>query len=329
MKQQKEKISILGAGISGLTASILLSKRFEVTVHEKTAGTEAKPRHISALRNYDDEDVLTKAERTGIKLSPCKRIHQVHRFSPSGFSSTSHSESPIFYMFNRGRATSSVENQLYDQALAEGVKVFFNSKKRNADIIATGPTRKKANIFCYGMVYRKELDDLYMLYDTHYAPQGYISVLPSEREVQVCIVSFNMPVSMLKNRYQEAVTRLPVLRDLVAKETAISIVQGTGNYFTPQGQKDTTYYIGEAGGFQDPSRGFGIWNAILSAQLAAKSIIERRDYNELIEESYMKEYRSSLERRREFDKLDNQGLDRMILDLGERVELKEYLKKRI
>jgi len=330
MKKGNEEIHILGAGISGLTAAITLSDSFTVKVYERSTEVGESHSYISAIRNYEEEAFTHKALKMGIALKPSREIYAVHRYAPSGNVSTTLSNEPIFYIFERGKTQNSIERQLYEQALSKDVEVIFNSKKKNANIVATGPVRVKANIFGYGRIYEGEPDAVSLIYDNDYAPKGYICVLPSKTKFQVLAVSFAENVfQSLKKKFGKAIVQVPILTRIVKGCSAVREVEGYGNYFKPISYKNGMYYVGEAGGFQDPSRGFGIWYAILTGYLAAKSIIEKRDYNEKLRESVLEEYRINLKRRENFNRLTNQDFEKMIAKLGRKIDLRQYVERRV
>jgi len=312
MGNRYHEIHILGAGISGLVAAITLSGSFAVKVFERSAEIGGGQSHISAVRNYDGEDVIYKVSMMGINLKPSKEIYTVHRYAPSGNISTTFSDKPIFYLFDRGKMQNSIERQLYEQASVKNVEFVFNSKKKN------------------GKIYEGEVNAVSMIYNNDYAPRGYICVLPSKKKFQILAVSFGKNASYrLKERFEKAVVRISILKKIVEGCSALREVKGYGNYFKPFGCKKGVYYVGEAGGFQDPSKGFGIWYAIFTGYLAAKSIIEKEDYNEKIKQLILEEYLINLERRKKLNRLTNQHFEKMIAELGRKVNLEEYVKRRI
>lgn len=330
MRNRYHEIHILGAGISGLVAAITLSNSFAVKVFEKSAEIGRGQSHISAVRNYDEEDIMHKLSKMRISLKPSKKIYTVHRYAPSGNVSITFSNKPIFYIFDRGKTQNSIEQQLYEQASIKNVEVIFNSKKKSARIIATGSEKAKANIFGYGKIYEGEVDAVSMIYDNNYAPRGYICVLPSKTEFQILAVSFGENASYrLKERFEKAMVKIPIFKKIVEGCPPLREVKGYGNYFKPLGYRKGVYYVGEAGGFQDPSRGFGIWYAMFTGYLAAKSIIEEGDYNKKVKQLILEEYLINLERREKFNRLTNQHFEKMIAELGRKVNVEEYVKRRI
>lgn len=324
----EKEIEILGGGISGLTAAIILSKNgFKVKVYEKEDRIGKKHNHISAVRNYEKKDWLEKIKEMDLDLIPSKVIKTVIRYSPSGFISKTLSKRPIFYMFDRGMRKNSLERQLLKQALENNVKIVYNSRRDKATIIATGV--KKANIFACGKIYKGKIDSVYLFYNNNYAPKGYLCILPSKDEFEVLAVSFDVnEFSTLEKKFEDAIKKNKILMNIIKNCEVIDEVKGYGNYFNPIGYKNGYYYVGEAGGFQDASRGFGVWYAILTGYLAALSIIEKTDYNKKWQNLLLKEVEENIKRRKIFNQLSNKDFDIMIKEMGKKISLESYVKKR-
>jgi flavin-dependent dehydrogenase len=324
----KKEIEILGGGVSGLTAAIILSKNgFKVKVYERENKIGKKHNHISAVRNYEKKDWLEKIKKMGLDLIPSKTIKTVIRHSPSGFISKTLSERPIFYMFNRGMRKKSLEKQLLEQALKNNVEIIYNSNKDKATIIATGV--KKANIFACGKIYKGKIDCVHLFYNNIYAPKGYLCILPSKDEFEVLAVGFDKNEFLtLEKKFEDAIKKDDILMNVIKNCEVIEEVKGYGNYFNPIGYKNGYYYVGEAGGFQDASRGFGIWYAILTGYLAALSIVKKTDYNKKWQNLLSKEVKENIKRRKMFNQLSNKDFDIMVKKMGKKISLEGYIKKR-
>jgi flavin-dependent dehydrogenase len=61
--------------------------------------------------------------------------------------------------------------------------------------------------------------------------------------------------------------------------------------------KGRVYYVGEAAGFQDPFRGFGMNYALESGYLAAKALLEGKDYDRMWKEQFKSRIKTDLFRR--------------------------------
>jgi flavin-dependent dehydrogenase len=324
-------INILGAGIAGLTAAINLAKNgFDVTIYEKNKSIGERE-NICALRNYDlNKDAIKELEECGVKLNPTSRIKRVIKFSPN-HRIEEFSRTPIFYVVCRGKEEQSLDMQLYRQALDSGVKILFGKSvnEKDVDIVATGHRRN--DIFAYGHIYEDlnlESETGCIFYNNLYSPRGYIYLLNSNNKTIICAVSFykkafeyvpvNFSIFLNKNEY---------VRDLVRDKEPLHIVSGYGNYdVLKSATSGGRYYVGDAAFFQDASKGFGIRYAVLSGYLAAKAIIENKNYDDLWKSEFEDELKRNFKRRVLINSLDNKDYDLLLNKIGERVNIKNYLK---
>ena len=142
MRNMGKKISILGAGLSGMIAAIDLAKHgYEVTVIEKAEGiggigafhpsVHATPINIEKTVQY-----------TGIDISDC--FHPVRNFRAYFGKKCYHLEPDHLYSVERSGRESSVDAFLYGIALERGVNFQFGSgindhrQLPEGSIIATG-----------------------------------------------------------------------------------------------------------------------------------------------------------------------------------------------
>ena len=72
------------------------------------------------------------------------------------------------------------------------------------------------------------------------------------------------------------------------------------------------YLIGEAAAFQDQFAAFGMTYAFKSGYLAARSIIENLDYDALWKKDFLRQLTVSATNRRLYEKLSNNGHERLI-----------------
>lgn len=69
---------------------------------------------------------------------------------------------------------------------------------------------------------------------------------------------------------------------MIEGATPVKYFGGFGGFNVPKSAiKDGRLYVGEAAGFQDPARGFGMNYALETGKLAADSIINNQNYDEL------------------------------------------------
>ncbi|MEM5871780.1 MAG: NAD(P)-binding protein [Candidatus Aenigmatarchaeota archaeon] len=324
-------IKIAGGGVSGLTAAINLAKRgYEVEVYEKQR--HFNKYHISAIRNYDlDVDALDEFKKCGVSLKPSSFSNKVLKFSPNNFIEEK-SKKPIFYIFERGSAKNSIENQLLEQAENLGVKIFMGKyiEEEEADIIATGPIRN--DIFAYGHIYDNvEIPEntSYIIYDNLYAPKGYIYILSAEGKTIIASVSFDKEkFKYVPINFSIFLRKYDFVNEMVKNKEPIFKISGFGNYDMPKkAKKDGKFLIGERGFFMDASKGFGIRYAIITGYLVAEAIDKKIDYDKLWKNKLRKELLMNLKRRFVLNNITNNDYDNMLSKMGKSINIEKYIKE--
>lgn len=329
-------INILGGGISGLTASVNLTNAGKkVTVFEKTNCLGGKPNHyFCALRNYDLEvDAIEELNSCGIKIEPEIGIKRVLRYSPTNKYSEIRSSAPIFYILSRGERQNSIENQLLKQVDEYLFNIKFNATiaDKFIRIVASGP--RTADVLAYGFTFSEinaEKNTVYLFYNNNFAPAGYICLLPSKNEASIFAVCFDKNCfKILPQMFEKALKSNTVLSQITHNAKRLNEISGFGSYqLLVSSLKNEKYYVGEAAGFQDASKGFGIRYAILSGYLVARSIIEGTDYNHLCRLVFGKELDDNLKKRKLLDTMDNNHYEKFIEKLKKRTDLDTYIQKR-
>ena len=326
-----KEISIAGAGISGLTSAINLVKNgFGVKVFDKNYSV-GRTSAICAIRNYDlSIDALEELNACGISIKQNGKIKEVVKFSPNE-NIEEYSKGVIFYVLERGKSENSLESQLYKQALDNGVEFEFGKsiEENEADIIATGP--KRADIFAYGHIYNDlgfEKERLYIIYNNLYSPKGYTYILSSGKKCLICTVSFDKKnFKYIPLNYGFLLKKNELMNKLIGRKKPVKIVKGFGNYGLPRSAEgDGKLYVGEAAGFQDASKGFGIRYAVISGYLAAQSIIDKESYDNLWKEEFIEELKRNLKRRIEINKLSNNDYDYLLRNMEKRINIDDYVK---
>ncbi len=326
----KKAITILGAGIAGLTAAINLAKNgFNVIVYEKNKFVGERE-NICALRNYDLEtDAIKELESYGVKINPVLTVKRVIKFSPN-YRIEETSKTPIFYVIERGRRKQSVDIQLYKQALESGVEILFHKSidEKKADIVATG--FKRNDIFAYGHIYEDlslEKKTGCIFYNNLYSPGGYIYVLSSGNRTIICGVSFKRKFfSYVPANFSIFLNRNKFIKGLIEDKEPLDIVSGYGNYdILKSATKNGRFYVGDAAFFQDASKGFGIRYAVISGYLAAKAIIENKNYDKLWKSKFYEELKRNFKRRALINGLSNKDYDVLLSKMEKRVSIEKYV----
>ena len=325
-------ITVIGAGPSGLTASIKLAESGKkVTIYEKNdfIGKESGD-NIQAIRNYNlPYDQLQNFNERGIKINYTKPINRIIKYAPSGRKMEVISEDgPLFYALKRGSSSYSLDSQLYNNAIENNVKIIFNKRKslKSADVIAVTSLYK--NIWAYGAVFKGVTvnpETILFFMDNRYCLKGYIYLIPyGKHEISIAATSFDLSCA------------LPVLFEKFIKENEIvnKIIDGASfsNFFSgyaysnlpKTAEINRKKFVGASAGFVDFARGFGNRYAIESALLAADAIINKKSYDSLWKNAFEKELSESFMRRMLLEQLTNADYEKLIL--GEKISIKKYEK---
>ncbi len=307
----KDEIKILGAGLSGLTAAINLAKAGKtVRVFEKRrrVGEQIFPNFqglikMNGLGDYSGRvSVSDYFGRLGLRPRGFEHVELSKvRFLTRNRSIRLSSKKKYAFIQRGGRG--SLEHSLFSQAMSLGVKFEFNSRlpETRTNVVASGP--KRADVAAFGAVFEHNaLDDgeFLMMFDDRYSPKGwYLYALPhlnGGMEIVNCAPQPNVP--LVKKLFFKALTERPELRDLVGGEKPIATFGGFGNVGMPKSAVvGGRLYVGEAAGFQDPFRGFGMNYALWSGKLAADAITNSLDYDALWKKELMPKLKLDFARR--------------------------------
>jgi flavin-dependent dehydrogenase len=280
-------IRILGAGLSGLSAAINLKKGGkEVVVLERqpAVGMQIHPNYqvIRLPSNISVTDLFNQ-----LNLTPCnptiKYLNKMILETPRKGIRHITSTDKINFVLRGGEG--SLEHALYLEALELGVQFEFSTKQRTADIIATG--HKQCDAAAYGEIYEAPefpQDQYFYMHDDRYAPKGWYSyIVPMGNDRIEIVTCVSQPyVSSCKAYFARLLRENKFVNSLTRGKKPISAFGGFGGVDFPNTAKQSnSLLVGEAAGFQDVSRGFGIAYALRSGYLAAKSILEGSDYDNL------------------------------------------------
>ncbi|MDH5505957.1 MAG: NAD(P)/FAD-dependent oxidoreductase [Anaerolineae bacterium] len=309
--KQGKTITIAGAGPAGMTAAILLAKAgFAVRVYEQRAGVGSRFNDdFQGLENWSrEQDVLDELRTAGIEPAWWSRpYHGGVLYDPELRPVTVDTARPLFYMVRRGGLhPGSLDLSLLAQAQASGVELVFNQRvdTSSVDIVAGGPRGAPAAIAA-GMTFETDREDFAcgILHD-ELAPSGYVYFLIADGQATLATVLF-------KN-FNEVHACMQRSIDAIAKMFGIHAFPnakrwgGYGGFTIPRScEKNGALWIGEAAGFQDFLFGFGIRNALISAKLAAESIITGQPFDPLWQARLLPHLKASLVNRVLYDRFGN------------------------
>lgn len=328
-----KKVVVVGAGPSGLAAAITLARAgVNVLVHEGAAEVGHRfHRDHQGLENWTtQEDVLSFIQGLGIatdfSLLPC---NDVVTFDAYGNRYDLHTEQPFLYLLERGPGPNTLDSILLKQAVDLGVDIRFNSHLNvfpSSSIIACGPTVKGSTVNAISVGYHFETDmanGFWVICDDRLAPGGYAYalVMNGYGTVKSCMFTdFDRQkecVEQTVNTFQQYIG----LRMRNEQHHG-----GVGYIKLPSTAMDNgRLRIGEAAGFQDALWGFGLRIVIHSGVLAARSLLEKRDFDQLWKQELYPLLETSVLNREIYKRLGNRGYRIFLRHVKTRSDPRHYL----
>jgi len=329
-----DRVRIIGAGLSGLFAALRLAEEgMEVEVVEtKERIAPSSGSHTEAVRNYIGDDALHELRRCGFVVKPFGSVETTVRKSV-------HFENvlrgPAYYLFLRGRESGTVDQELYRRCLDAGVNFVFKvprGKITDADIAATGPPERFHNIVGAGFTFSSEgsaLDEhtAYALLDNNVAPGGYLVITPGIGFHSIYSVSWRELDYNRLLRLTEACAARPWVREILGSSRRLGAIHGKAFWSADPietAERDGVRYVGEAGGFQDAIAGFGFRYAVLTAALAAESVLTGANYVGLLRDKFKDEFRAASAVRQKLSLYVNEDFDRLVESMGPSMTVEEY-----
>lgn len=307
-----KKTEIVGSGPAGLVAAINLARAgYKVTIYEEKPDVGHRFHgDFQGLENWgSEEDAAVLLERLGIQINHiCHPYNELTVFDADLNKRIIRSQRPLFYLVQRGNAPSCLDYGLMEQATRSGVEIVFNKrvdKLEKGGIIGIGP--RAADAIAKGIIFNTNMEDIAAaILDDRLAPKGYAYLLIHKNKATMATCMFK-DFTGERGCFERTVETFkkvfPSLDITDAKEFG-----GYGNFFFGKPAfENGKYYIGEAAGLQDCLWGFGMRYAFVSGFLAARAIIEDKDYEALVKENLIPMQRASLVNRFIFEMLGNNG----------------------
>jgi len=317
-----QPVKIMGAGPAGLAAAITLTRHnYDVIVYERKEDCGTRFRgDLQGLENWSSPtDMMAELTSLGITVNfDCASFQRVHGVSPQGRLTTFQANAPLLYLVKRGTQPGTLGDGLKRQALDLGVDIRFKTSvtEEAVDIVAVGPNSKAIYAIDTGIIFETDMDDVaYGMLNNDSAYLGYAYLLVTKGYGCMCTVLFD--------RYSDIHRQFTLVKKRFIELTGVTIKNPTsiGGYgsFThqPTYSKDNRYYVGEAAGLQDLLWGFGIRYALRSGHLAARCLMENKDYTRAAHQVFAGSLRASVVNRFLWEYLGNKGYD-LFLTLGKR-----------
>ena len=328
MKEQSP-IRIAGAGPSGLAAAIGLAVAGrKVVVHEarKDVGT----RFIGDLQVIEG---ASEAEEVPAFLD---RIHvgRDFYFRPATWATfydhhdrarTIYSDLPYGYFIRRGAEEGTLDRGLLARARNLGVEVVFNSRltPENADVVATGPASPDG--LAREMTWDTTDDERIDVFFNHRLSPGgysYLFILDGRATFGCAIVA---DFRNIDDYFDHSLTAARRVHPFDVPSDARVGYSYMNFHLKQAATANGSRFVGEAAGFQDYLFGLGIRYALTSGHLAARSIIENRDFDELWREALGTKQETSLVNRFLYEAGGNPGLSIFVRQASKASDFHRYL----
>ncbi len=322
-------IRIAGAGPSGLAAANALAHAGRsVEVHE--AKRDVGTRFIGDLQIIEAaseaEPVPEFLDRIGIEPNFWFRpVTGATFYDHRNHSRTIKSSRPYGFFIRRGAEEGTLDRGLLAQAQRAGARIIFNSrlKPEEADIVATGPASPDG--LAREMTWHTaDPERVEVFFNHHLSPGGYsyFFILDGVATFGCAIVADFKKIDDYFEHSLAAAQRAHPFEIPPETRTGYSYM----NFHLKQtAMKDGARYVGEAAGFQDYLFGLGIRYALTSGWLAAQSILERRDFNELWTSALGGKQRTSLVNRFLYEAGGNMGLSMFVKQAARAKDFHRYL----
>jgi len=284
--------SVVGAGPSGLVAAATLARAGRpVRVFEKAATVGHRfSGDFQGLENWSaPTDAMERLARLAIEPTFEHRpFHEATFYDRALRPVIAKSSKPLFYLVRRGPEDGSLDRSLLDQARDAGAEVLLGRAGEHAkrgDILAIGP--RFADGIATGYVFSTTLQDqAHCIVSEDLAPGGYAYLLvwDGRATLATCLFRTQQNWKEARRRTVETFSDLVPGLDLdnARAFSGYGSVFGSARFSDEAGR----LYVGEAAGLQDPEWGFGMWYAMESGALAARSILEDFEYDEAARQQF-------------------------------------------
>jgi flavin-dependent dehydrogenase len=355
-------IRIAGAGPSGLAAAIILARAGrEVEVHE--AKGDVGTRFIGDLQIIEgaseSEPVPAFLDRLGIERNFYFRAADWATFyDHKNTARVIRSKEPYGWFIHRGAEEGTLDRGLLAQAQRAGAKVIFNSRLSadQADIVATGPaspdglakemtwrvgggewgvgsgskTSNTADATASGSIshtphptpHSPETIDVYFNHKLSPGGYSYLFILDGVATFGCAIVADFKQIDSYFDHSLAAAQRLHHFNVPPDARTGYSYMNF---HLKHAATSNGARFVGEAAGFQDYLFGLGIRYALTSGSLAARSILEERDYDELWKSELGAKQQTSLVNRFLYETGGNFGLSMFVRQASRAKDFHHYL----
>ena len=235
------------------------------------------------------------------------------------------SGTPFGWFIRRGAEEATLDRGLLAQARRLGVNVLFNSRlaPEAADVVATGPSTPDG--LAREMTWRtSEPERIDVFFDHRLSPGGYsyLFILDGIATFGCAIVADFRRIDDYFDHALAAARRLHAFEVPEQTRTGYSYMNF---HLKRRATAAGARFVGEAAGFQDYLFGLGIRYALTSGWLAARSILESRDFDELWTAELARKQETSLVNRFLYEMGGNFGLAMFVRRAAGARDFRTYL----
>jgi len=234
-----------------------------------------------------------------------------------------HSKEPYGWFIHRGAEEGTLDRGLLAQARALGVDVKFNSRLTQADIVATGPAAPDG--LAREMTWRTSDDERVDVFFNHKLSPGgysYLFILDGIATFGCAIVADFKKIDDYFDHSLAEARKIHPFETPGETRTGYSYMNF---HLKTLATSNGSRFVGEAAGFQDYLFGLGIRYAITSGVLAARSILEQRDFDDLWRAELGEKQETSLVNRFLYEAGGNAGLSMFVRQAARAKDFHRYL----
>ena len=246
-------------------------------------------------------------------------------YSHRGVARTIRSDQPYGYFIKRGPEEGTLDRGLLAQAQQLGVNVIFNSRLApgDADIVATGPASPDG--LAKEMTWPTSDPERIDVYFNHRLSPGgysYLFILDGIATFGCAIVA---DFKKIDHYFDHSLAAAKALQPFEIPPSARAGYSYMNFHLKERATSERSLFVGEAAGFQDYLFGLGIRYALTSGHLAARSILESRDFDELWTAELAKKQETSLVNRFLYEAGGNVGLSVFVRQAARAKDFRGYL----
>ncbi|MEG6616732.1 FAD-dependent oxidoreductase [Peptococcaceae bacterium 1198_IL3148] len=329
------KIAIIGAGISGLSAALVLEKNgFKADIYEQNALVGDHYSHVGvvlkmAYRSISNEPLDYLNKLLDINLAPLEIINNLIIHSQN--SKAEVKKEVIGYSFIIGPEPNSLMNQIakelkYTKILYEQRETIENLRQRyDYVIVATGSRSEDYVSDQYLQDWQQYLVAYSRVAKIYGKFNPNTAMVWGNKEILKDGYAFLAPFS---NQIASLYVTVPHIggweelnqcwKDFLATENILGQYTLLGTYdrthvsaHSANASWENCLFVGDQGCFLDPFLGLGGATAVASGAMAARSIIENTSYDELVKE-YKKVIGVMGKARNFYDSIDDPTFDKIV-----------------